>query len=130
MLVYKHAFLELEFKQMLHPEVRLVLEDLADWSETQGLPAPVVCCVHRTPKLNKLVDGAVNSLHLVDSAVDIRRWHYNKNQREAVWGWVKTRCADKGWELIEHLKGGRHFEHFHIGFKDSQWRATYGAPRP
>lgn len=47
MLLFKTPTIELEFKSIIHPDLRLVLVEFAHWSSTQGLPGPVVTCLRR-----------------------------------------------------------------------------------
>lgn len=120
---YLDAALAREFDEQLHPEVCVVVVELDEWSEENGIPQVVVTCIVRTPARNAAVNGAPKSWHLVAAAIDLRSKHYTPTQKAAVLAWLKRRCPTADWECFEHNAGTGW--HIHLARKDLSWRNTF-----
>jgi hypothetical protein len=109
-----------EFLQVLHPDARRVVLELAAWSRKRGLPDPVVTCVVRDPSSNAAVGGVPNSWHLAGCAVDLRDKHYSPDERADVVSWLERRCTIGPFELVTHTHGNA--THLHLARRDFSWR--------
>lgn len=121
----------------LHPEVRDVLLELAQWSAQHGLPPPIATCLHRSKDENRAVYGRDKfSWHLVDCAADLRIKHYTPEQLGRVQDWVALRCTglqptgaggdEARWELVFEPHGTG--PHLHIARRCREWQAERWSP--
>jgi hypothetical protein len=118
--------LEAEFRDELHPDVRLAIEELDEWCLENAIPQVVVVGLSREPAKNAAVGGSPNSWHLFGCAADLRNNHLRPEQRKAVFRWLQERCPRPGWECLDHDVGNG--QHFHIARKDLSWRNTFAGP--
>lgn len=114
--------LEGEF-ELLHPDLKLALEDFEEWCGNEGLPEPTITCLLRTPEENKAAKGVATSYHLCHCAADIRSRGLNAAQKAAAFSWLRARCPSGAWGLLLHDVGSG--EHLHLERKDPSWRLTY-----
>jgi hypothetical protein len=95
-----------------------VLVDFDVWGETQGLPDPMVTCIHRTESENKAAGGVASSLHLAENpyrAMDLRSTHYDVPQLMKVDAWFRGRCLRALFEVITKPHGTG--PHIHVGLR-------------
>jgi hypothetical protein len=59
------------------------------------------------------------SWHCVNTAVDVRTFHYTKEQLAKVDEWFKARCKRPEWEYLIHDVAG---PHIHLGNRDFKWK--------
>lgn len=114
--------------RFLHPDMeaqlarcpealRLVVFELADWSEANHIEAPLVTCVERDAEQNRRAGGVLTSLHLrqPSRAVDLRNHHYAAWELEKVQEWLRARCPPPRWELVFRTHGTG--PHLHVGLE-------------
>lgn len=116
---FKTPRLELELGDA-HPDVRVVLDEFADWCEENHLPEPVITCIRRTPEENARVNGQPQSWHLFGCGVDIRSRHLTPAQLAFAIAFLRRRCPEPEWELKHHDAGSG--SHLHIARADDSWR--------
>ena len=128
-IVYRNERCRLEFEYRLAKELVEVVEDLAEYSEREGLPPPVVTCVGRSPVENKEAGGVPTSLHLQEHpddlvrAVDLRDRHYVTEELKLVLTRLQIKMDQMANSTPIHLR----FEfihkphgtgpHIHLGLK-------------
>lgn len=139
---FKYAQLGQEYSK-LHPKLLIVGEGLTEYCFKQKLPEPVATHILRTRAQQidiywrnimmarkcteqeaKLLAAKQDTWHFYFAAMDLRDFIYTQNQITQLLGYLKgTLCAGPEWELLYHDVGRGN--HFHIGIRDTQWRAVH-----
>jgi hypothetical protein len=97
MLGFKNSSIDHEFKTVIHPDLRLVLVEFAQWCSTQGMKAPFITCLRR----NKTEQVALYMEHWRQLQFKIRQLHALP-QHSARWQDFFANATE--WRLAEHIK--------------------------
>ncbi len=102
---FKETYLRDEFKDLLHNDVRIVVEALDVWSRENGIPEVVVTEVHRTIPQQQAIytrhaDQLIYRLKIGDPDLDGQELDLAKElmdlSRDAVMAWARRRFS---WHL-------------------------------
>jgi hypothetical protein len=140
-VVYKQPGLSKEFSEA-HPKSRLLVESVDEFVRREGWPDVMITAVFRTPsqqeafywkqvqetlrcteKIAREIARAKPSWHLWRTGIDFSSKRYDRQQAQRILEYLKSGRQGLEWEILHHDIGAG--EHFHVAFKDREWKARW-----